>query len=72
MNQKSATKSKGWARRWFALLLGVGLCLLVLSIGETDSHRSLWILIGQISLAVGVLAVGIFEFFRREKQKDDP
>ena len=71
MNQTPATKRTGWGRRWFALIVGVGLCLLVLSIDETDSQHSLWRSIVQFSLAFGVLALGIYEFVRHEKSKDD-
>lgn len=56
-------------RRWLGLVLGIGMCLLVLSFHRTDIPRQLWSSILQFSAALAFLGTGIYEFVRRDNPK---
>ena len=64
-------KRSNWGMRWLALAFGVGLFLMIGSIGYGHGHKSVLIMIFQISLAFGCLAAGIYEFAKRDRPKGD-
>jgi protein-S-isoprenylcysteine O-methyltransferase Ste14 len=54
-------------RRWMGLILGVLLCVLLLSIYSPGQSR--WIGILQVVAAAVILGLGIYEFVRHEAPK---
>jgi len=72
MTTRPAQRNRAdWIRRWLGLAIGVGLCLLVLSIHTNHTEKPLWMAILQFTLAFGVLLLGASEFSRPDKRKDD-
>jgi hypothetical protein len=67
MNQPSK-RSSDWVRRWFGLLLGIGLCVLLLSIYSPG--QSLWFSALFVTGAIVVLVFGIQEFVRKIPNDD--
>jgi hypothetical protein len=64
MSESFPSIRRDWIRRWLGLVIGVALCLLLLSIYSPGQSR--WFSILQIAGAVVILGLGIYEFFRRE------
>jgi hypothetical protein len=67
MSESLPSAGTGWARRIFGLIIGIGLCLLLLSIYSPGQSR--WFSVLQIAGAVVILGLGIYEFVRRETPK---
>jgi len=64
MSASVPAKRADWMRRWVGLVLGIVLCLLLLSIYSPGQAR--WIGVLQVVGAVIILGLGIYEFVRRE------
>jgi hypothetical protein len=67
MSQPVSDKRVDWMRRWFGLLSGIALCLLLLSTYSPEDSRGRWAF--RLILAAVILALGIYEFVRPKTQK---
>jgi hypothetical protein len=57
-------RATGWKRRWFGLLLGIALCLLMFSIWTEGQPR--WKSGLHVFLGLICLGFGIYEFVRSD------
>ena len=69
MSQTTPLKKPDTQRRWLGLIFGITLFGLLISIWSPGEPR--WISVPRLILACGMLALGIYEFVRHKKPKDD-
>lgn len=69
MSQTTPGKKANKQRRWLGLAFGIIMFTLLISIWSPGESR--WISGPRLVLAFGILALGIYEFVRNKKSKDD-